>query len=92
MSTLGFIAIIIGCITWLITVFRFSKTGITIHRTSEDVTKRPPIATDAVAPEPTATTEETPQNQIAKVSLDAVIQAANEIMGVNVITQEDANG
>ena len=91
MSTLGFIAIVIVCITWLITVFRFSKTGITIHRTSEDVTKRPSIVTDVITPEST-TTEETPQNQIAKASLDAVIQAANEIMGINVITQEDANG
>lgn len=88
MNLFGFLAIIIICITIVIVIYMLTTSGILIHKTTADVTKRPQI----VVPEPVK--EETSKPDSEKmdiISLDAVIKAANEVMGIDVITKEDSN-
>lgn len=89
MNLFGFLAIIIICITIVIVMHMLTTSGISIHKTTADVTKRPQV----VVTEPVK--EETPKTDSEKVdviSLDAVIKAANEVMGIEVITKEENNG
>ena len=89
MNIFGFLAVIIVCITIAIVMHMLTTAGISIHKTTADVTKRPQV----VVTEPVK--EETPKTGSEKVdvvSLDSVIKAANEIMGIEVITKEDNNG
>lgn len=88
MNIFSLLAVIVICITWAATVLVLSKTGITIHRTSADVTKRPEVSTIT----PAKPDESKKPKDVATLSLDAVIQAANEVMGISVVNQEDNNG
>lgn len=89
MNLFGFLAIIIICIAIVIVMYMLTTSGITLHKTTADVTPRPQV----IVSEPVK--EETPKTnseKVAELSLDAVIKAANEVMGIEVITKEDNNG
>lgn len=89
MNLFGFLAIIIICITIVIVMYMLTTSGISIHKTTADVTKRPQaVITEPVKEETTKTDPE----KVDVISLDAVIKAANEVMGIEVITKEDNNG
>jgi hypothetical protein len=89
MNLFGFLAIILICITIVIVMHMLTTSGISIHKTTADVTTRPQVVVTEPAKEDTPKTD---SEKIAAVSLDAVIKAANEVMGIEVITKEDNNG
>lgn len=89
MNLFGFLAIIIICITIVIVMHMLTTAGISIHKTTADVTPHPQvIVTEPVKEE----TPKTNSEKVSEISLDAVIKAANEVMGIEVITKEDNNG
>ena len=90
MNIFGFLAVIMAGIASVIITALLCKCGITIHRTSEDVTKRPQIATSIEVPEKKTSTETSKTKEDDSVkNMDAVIRAANELMGIGTIEKED---
>lgn len=88
MNLFGFLAVIVVCITIVIVVHMLTTSGISIHKTTADVTKRAlPVVSESVKED----TDIKPED-VKIISLDSVIKAANEVMGIEVATKEDNNG
>lgn len=88
MNILGFLAVIIICGALVAITILLCKYGIVIHRTHEDLTKPPePVEKPAIGFTPASDKKE---KDIAPVSMDAVIKAANELMGIS--TEEVTDG
>lgn len=95
MNVLGFFAVLAVCATALgITVIIFSKT-FTITHLHKDITEKVEDKIDnqigfydkEISQKPQNENQEIPQN-ISKASMDAVIKAANELMGITI--EEDS--
>ena len=100
MNIFGLIATIIVCgtvatVTWLITrkplSFRIIHGEETL-KTSKAKTAEAVEKPEEKLPEVTAPDKDLNGNNIALSSMDAVIQAANELMGIETLTKEDVNG
>ena len=92
MNVFGFISIIVICLTIIAVTFLLCKCGIIVHRTYKDLTEtpeQPEKATMGFAPEEV---KELPENPVATASMDAVIKAANELMGIETVTKEIEDG
>lgn len=86
MNIYGLFAVLIICTAAVGITLLVCKNGITIHKTSADVTQRPQIVEVSKPEEKSETKKEKP---ISETSMDAVIKAANELMGINVPDKED---
>lgn len=88
MNILGFIAIIIVCLTALAIAYlnyRAHKQHTII--TQADLLKQPEEQKEEV------TKEEKPEElPITEASMDAVIQSVNELMGIQTVTKEETHG
>lgn len=94
MNILGFLSVIVICITCCIITVLICKLGIKIHRKYEDVGYGADKHVDAVLNEVTnsQTTEEDitkleeeiNKDRVAKNSMDAVIRSCNELMGIDI--------
>jgi hypothetical protein len=85
MNIFGFLAVLFACLAAVVIVFLLCKYGFTIHNVYEDLTKRPQIS-DSIVPIPEK--DEKKPEKTAVISMDAVIQAANEVMGIGVVDKE----
>ena len=94
MNILGFLSVIVVCITCCIITVLICKLGIKIHRKYEDVGYGADQHVDAVLNEVTnpQTTkedvtkleEEINKDRVAKSSMDAVIKSCNALMGIEI--------
>lgn len=94
MNILGFLSVIVICITCCIITVLICKLGIKIHRKYEDVGYGADKHVDAVLNEVTnpQTTEEDitkleeeiNKDRVAKNSMDAVIKSCNALMGIEI--------
>lgn len=94
MNILGFLSVIVICITCCIITVLICKLGIKIHRKYEDIGYGADKHVDAVLNEVTnpQTTEEDitkleeeiNKDRVAKSSMDAVIKSCNELMGIGI--------
>lgn len=94
MNILGFLSVIVICITCCIITVLICKLGIKIHRKYEDVGYGADKHVDAVLNEvtnPQTTEEDTTKleeeinkDRVAKNSMDAVIKSCNELMGIDI--------
>lgn len=94
MNILGFLSVIVVCITCCIITVLICKLGIKIHRKYEDVGYEADQHVDAVLkevtnPQPTEEDvtkleEEINKDRVAKSSMDAVIRSCNELMGIDI--------
>ena len=93
MNVFGFFAVIIACITICIIVMIVCRCGITVHHTNKDLTVKP---RSVDRPVPRSLTEPKEEKQEPKevevTSMDAVIKAANALMGIETIEKEINNG
>lgn len=93
MTLFGFLAVIIGCITAIIITWLLTKSTIRIK-----IEKDPPIPATPLAvvtsenTVPIPDTKQEKQEDIAATSMDAVIAAANRLMGIETATGEDGDG
>ena len=99
MNVFGFISIIVICLTIIAVTFLLCRYGIIIHRTYKDLTETPEQPeratmgfTPATTPEGNKEVKELPENPVAIASMDAVIKAANELMGIETVTKETEDG
>lgn len=88
MNVFGFFAVIIACITLCIITMIVCKKGLTITKRWEDNTKDAPETKNPMGFTPSLPTvnenieKEINEQTVAKASMDAVIKAANELMGI----------
>lgn len=94
MNIFGFFAVIIACIAICIIVMIVCKHGITIHHTHKDLTEQPaPVEKPVMGFAPEKKDEKSNVNEeVAVASMDAVIAAANELMGIETMSKEVNNG
>lgn len=94
MNILGFLSVIIVCITCCIITVLICKLGIKIHRKYEDVGYGADKHVDAVLNELvtpqnteediTKLEEEINKDRVTKSSMDAVIKSCNVLMGIDI--------
>jgi hypothetical protein len=82
MNIFGFFAVLIICAALVTIVYFICDSGIVIHKSYEDITKRPQVAQPV---EEKQKKQEKQEKDVAVESMDAVIQAANALMGIETI-------
>lgn len=89
MNLFGLIATLFVCITIAASVYIVCKQGVTIYRVHEDIVN----ATQTPAPAPAVPEELKKRNDKddAIKAMDAVVKAANELMGIGVVEEEENN-
>lgn len=87
MDILGFIATIIICITVVISVALFLKHPIRFKITHENVSSVSQGTSEKLETQENVSEQEIEQPEI--VCMDAVVQAANELMGIQTFKKED---
>lgn len=93
MNIFGFFAVVIACVAICIITMIVCKHGITIHHTHKDLTEQPaPVEKPAIGFTPDKKEDKTDINKNVEVtSMDAVIKAANELMGIETVEKENNN-
>lgn len=89
MNIFGLIAVIVACITACIITMIVCKLGITMTRQYRDLTNPAPEEHPAMGfvndnKSNTELEKKLNEDQVAKASMDAVIRAANELMGIEI--------
>lgn len=87
MDILGFIATIIICITIVISITILLKHPIRFKITHENVSSVSQGPSEKLETHENVSTQEVEQPEI--VCMDAVVQAANELMGIQTFKKED---
>lgn len=93
MNVFGFLAVIIICATICIITMVLCRHGITVHRTYKDITEQlAPVEKPVMGftPEKKETAQDI-NKEVAVTSMDAVIAAANELMGIETVSKEVNN-
>ena len=97
MNAWNFLIVLLICVTLLIIADMITKKGITITRIYKDITDKEEISKD-ISEKKFGFEKDNQDNkednkeetqEIAQASMDAVIKAANELMGIEV--EEDVN-
>ena len=93
MNIFGFFAVIIACVAVCIITMIVCKHGITIHHTNKDLTEQPaPVEKPVMGFAPEKKDDKSDVNkEVAVASMDAVIAAANELMGIETVNREVNN-
>lgn len=92
MTLYGFLATIIICGATVGIVTMLCKWGIIIHHTHKDITEKPaPIEISQMNFTSEKSEKPAPDKAVEVTSMDAVIKAANELMGIETITKENDN-
>ncbi len=85
------LATIIYCLTLIVIVYLFVRTPIKINFTKKiELPKQEPV--QEPKKEDTTESEKQVNKNVAAASMDAVIKAANELMGIETIDKETSNG
>lgn len=93
MNVFGFLTAVIFCVTFVLLRWFAHKYPLIFHfritKDSEQVKDKTPVDADKNI----EVTEEANkiENEVAAASMDAVIQAANELMGIKTVDKEDTD-
>lgn len=94
MNIFGLLAVVMVCVTIFFVVHLITTRSINVKHICavEEQSKDKFVAPNTLAPEVVEKAQEPkPENAVATASMDAVIAAANNLMGIETITKENAD-